>query len=302
MSKLWASGCSYTNFEWPSYADWLAPGWDEFENLGSGGAGNRYIFQRIGYLISKNFIKSEDTVLVQWSAIAREDRVLTGNAGWSTAGNIHYQDIYPEEWVKKYFNIIQTSAELISNFNVLELALKQIGCQYIFLNMFDWEVDKFLGEPATPASVHDQIQQWESMGYRKALKKLSERCLRPCIEEFKWDYCEEKHYVKYHNSLKAQWDNHPNSYAHYQYAHKVIKPHLKVPYLKELEKKEYYDSAVKWTEYHKDWDKVNQTDKDPFPPTYVEDLKYPSEGCLAQHDTLDYTNNKRHMKYIKPNE
>ena len=57
MAKLWISGCSYTNFEWPTYADWLAPGWDEFENLGAGGAGNRFIFQRIGYLISKDFIK-----------------------------------------------------------------------------------------------------------------------------------------------------------------------------------------------------------------------------------------------------
>ena len=295
MSKLWAIGCSYTKFEFPTYADWLSPGWDEYENLGAGGAGNRYIFNRLGYLITNNFIKPEDTVIVQWTAIAREDRILNGETGYVTSGNIHYQDTYPVEWVKKYFNIIQTSGELLSYFNILELALKHIGCKYVYLNMFDWEVDKFLGEPATPASIHDQIEMWEELGYREKLKELSSRCLRPCIEEFKWDYCQTNHYIKYHNTLEAQWDNHPNPYAHYQYAHKIVKPKLTVPNLKKLENKEYYNSAKKWTEYHYDWDKVNQIDKDPYPPVYLEELKYPSDQCLIQHDTTNFNEQPRHI-------
>ena len=105
MSKLYAFGCSYTNFKYPTYFDFLSPYFNESFNFGKPGCGNRAIFNTVVNHIDE--IKKNDVVIVQWSSLLREDRIFYNNK-WDAGGIITNTMNYNEEWIKKYFNPKQT--------------------------------------------------------------------------------------------------------------------------------------------------------------------------------------------------
>ena len=73
MKRLFAFGCSFTNYAWPSYADFLGYAFDKYENWGFPGFGNRAIAERVAECHAKNSLCKEDTVLVQWTSHTRND-------------------------------------------------------------------------------------------------------------------------------------------------------------------------------------------------------------------------------------
>lgn len=293
MRRLFAAGCSYTGFNWPTWADYLGVMYDEYQNLGAGGAGNRFIFNRIGYLLANNEITAEDTVIVQWSGLTREDRIFTRDRGWTITGNIHYQDIYDDDFVNNKFNVVQMSCELISYVTTLELAFKQIGCEYYFLNMFDYHIEDFLGEPACPLNVVDQVQLFRDLGHADKLKEISEeKFVKPSIEVWKWDYEKDQQYIKYSDDLPAQVDDHPSPYAHYTYARDVIAPLLKnsPKGVEALKDTKVEDNAREWTSWI--------TDKEAVENSYFLNVPFRNTTCPLPwpkdmkilYDTVDFKN------------
>lgn len=76
MSRLFAFGCSFTNYFWSTWADCLAPEFDSFENWGHPGAGNHYIFNSVMEADQRYHFGAGDTVIVCWTSIDREDRYI----------------------------------------------------------------------------------------------------------------------------------------------------------------------------------------------------------------------------------
>ena len=74
MNKLFTYGCSFTKFEWSTWADIVGSTFPEHINYGRTGAGNQYIFNHVMQSIAKKEITKNDTVIVCWSGIDREDR------------------------------------------------------------------------------------------------------------------------------------------------------------------------------------------------------------------------------------
>ena len=58
--RLFTLGCSYTSYNYPTWADWLATEFLEFENLGIAGLGNRGIFNRLSELIYTRKLNQSD--------------------------------------------------------------------------------------------------------------------------------------------------------------------------------------------------------------------------------------------------
>lgn len=261
MSKLIAAGCSFTHFYWPSWADYLGNTlFDDYVNTGAGGAGNRFIFHRISWMLEHGEITKDDTVVIAWSGIPREDRILPGQHGWNHTGNIHYQDTYPEEGVKKYFSILSTSQELMSYITALDLALKQVGCEYIMTCMFPWHIEDFLGEPATPTVALGDFKLWKKFGYDKMLKKYWQKYLIPTsIEEFKWKVDDSYNWVMYHPDLGVHRDDHPSSWVHYKYALDILAPLIKnnSKPKSNLEAPEVVANAKEWSKFFKNKEKVS---------------------------------------------
>ena len=116
--RLFTFGCSFTDYIWGTWANIL--GYEfrkaDFYNFGKAGAGNQYIFNVLMQADAAYNFTHEDLIVVQWTNVSREDRYFhaghhgvlhdseTKHGAWSTPGNIYSQDIYDEEWVKKYFS------------------------------------------------------------------------------------------------------------------------------------------------------------------------------------------------------
>jgi len=97
LARLFTFGCSFTNYRWSTWADCLAPEFDEFHNWGQSGAGNHYIFNSVMEADQRHRFGKDDTVIVCWTNVMREDRYTDR---WQTLGNVTTCPIYNTEYVR----------------------------------------------------------------------------------------------------------------------------------------------------------------------------------------------------------
>jgi hypothetical protein len=100
MSRLFTFGCSYTNYRWSTWADCLAPEFDYFENWGQSGAGNQHIFNSVIEADQRHKFDSNDTVIVCWTTVLRDDRYVQGR--WHTLGNMFNCPVYDPNYLKTH--------------------------------------------------------------------------------------------------------------------------------------------------------------------------------------------------------
>lgn len=98
MNRLFAFGCSFTSYAWSTWADILGKQATEYQNWGLLGAGNQYIFNSVFECDQRHHFQSNDTVVVCWTNVFREDRYVYK---WSQLGNIYTQPLYDARWVKQ---------------------------------------------------------------------------------------------------------------------------------------------------------------------------------------------------------
>jgi hypothetical protein len=100
--RFFAFGCSFTiNNTRPTWADIVGQQFAEYQNWGRGGSGNQYIFNSLIECNQRNKFTADDTVMIMWSSTTREDRYVAMQQGWIGNGNIYYQDIYSQDFVKQ---------------------------------------------------------------------------------------------------------------------------------------------------------------------------------------------------------
>jgi len=97
---VWCFGCSFTRYEWHTWADFLKQKFKNVTNLGHPGAGNFYIFSKIMENLSNGHIQPDDMIMVCWTGHYRLDMKYRGE--WKTRGNLLTQDYYETDFVEKY--------------------------------------------------------------------------------------------------------------------------------------------------------------------------------------------------------
>jgi hypothetical protein len=102
MSRLLTFGCSFTNYRWSTWADCLAPEFDQFENWGQAGGGNHFIFNSVMEADQQQRFGTGDTVIVCWTDFNRDDRYISGR--WHTLGNIFNCPIYEPKYLKDHYD------------------------------------------------------------------------------------------------------------------------------------------------------------------------------------------------------
>lgn len=100
--RIFAFGCSFTNYRWATWADIIA---EEIKprpvyNYGMAGGGNLYIAHAVSEADAVYNFTDKDLVMIMWTNVQREDRYYQGQ--WLPAGNIFSQDYYPIEWKYMY--------------------------------------------------------------------------------------------------------------------------------------------------------------------------------------------------------
>ena len=135
MKRLFAFGCSCTNYKWPTWADIMSQEFDEYQNWGKIGGGNHYIMYSLTECILRNRINSNDTVAIMWTSIAREDFYIKDK--WVTQGSI-YNSVISEKLPKYIEHFTDPTGYLLQSLSVfysVKAILDNIGCKYYFFNM-----------------------------------------------------------------------------------------------------------------------------------------------------------------------
>jgi len=130
--RIFAIGCSFTCYRWPTWADVLVRGNgldDKFINLGRAGAGNQFISYTISLANLKYKFTERDLVMVMFTGYTREDRYVKDR--WQTPGNIYTQPYYPPDFVEKYCDL---KGYFIRDGAIIDMAvnyLKNLPCDTI---------------------------------------------------------------------------------------------------------------------------------------------------------------------------
>ena len=177
MKRLFTFGCSFTSYPWPTWADILGKTFEHYENWGQSGAGNQYIFNSLVECNTRNRLTADDTVIIMWTNVAREDRYV--NERWLTPGNIYTQNEYDAEFVKKFSDdrgyLIRDFATISATIDLLD----KWGVNYDFLSMIPIDkVDQYSNK--TSSEDQDVIDL-----YSDIFKKI-----KPSVYEivFNFDY------------------------------------------------------------------------------------------------------------------
>ena len=140
--RIFAFGCSLTQYFYPTWADILihqyrAKGY-EGSNWAKSGAGNQYINMRLWEANTIHKFNKDDVILLQWSSMFREDRYHMGR-GWWTPGNFGQYTVtddmpfvlnnfrYESAWI--WADIMHCTMRDCATISATHKALDAIGCK-----------------------------------------------------------------------------------------------------------------------------------------------------------------------------
>jgi len=147
MKRLFTFGCSHTQWSHPTWADFLATGYDHFENWGLRGSGNRATIERLSEFLMQNNITSDDTIIVQWTDFHRFD-VHNPTKQWRTSWNCLGPILSAEEnlnFVKYHW---YEGSYIYHTYNFIHFAitmLNNLPCKWIMFSRNDLtrDLDRF---------------------------------------------------------------------------------------------------------------------------------------------------------------
>lgn len=201
--RLFTFGCSFTQYKWPTWADILGKEFEFFENWGAAGAGNVYISNTVVQANIKHSFTKDDTVIIMWTNMMREDRYL--HSGWVGPGNIYTQETYDDDFVKKYVTIRGCYVRDMAQIYLIEQLLEKIGCKYHFLSMVD------VNNPMqyTTNEQYDEIDDI-LIFYKSTIDKF-----KPSVHKTMYKY-------NWKSLSGIKNDTHPLPFYHFLYLRKVL--------------------------------------------------------------------------------
>lgn len=228
MKRLFTFGCSYTEFYWPTWADCLSPYFDETYNYGKCGAGNSYIFNHFASVVASKKLTEKDTVIIQWSSIVREDRILPHHISYQTGGLVYNNKAYDKEFYTKYFNAFQMAVELVSFLTSIIAMQSQIKFKLKMFYLLPPWFGPFLGEPVDYDSSHIEFAI-DEINNHKIFDKLKEIYnqgwfITDSLEEYNLDTKTGLGFSYFND--KVDQDHHPLPDVHLKYTLSYLLPWL----------------------------------------------------------------------------
>jgi hypothetical protein len=146
MKRLFVFGCSLTYYSWPTWADIISTGFDEYYNFGVMGMGNQFIHHTIYEADSIFNFTSDDTVLVMFTNPFRNDSFILdpqdNNLRWQARGFIYQpsnDDLYTDHWRGNFWSpehsymsmwlAMKSAKQLLDSKNITYRLLSGISCQ-----------------------------------------------------------------------------------------------------------------------------------------------------------------------------
>lgn len=228
-TNLITFGCSFTNFVWPTWADFLSTYYDSFTNHGQAGSGNRAIFHRIIEYVNSKQDFSQDQIVIQWSSCAREDKYIKNSSqNYLCGGNITNNPFYDKEYVHNHFSFQQSLVETTNYIKAVKDLLAYHNISYTMTFMLDLRIGPHLGEPGFNSN-YEYITEAELKECKPVFNRLDklvdENFTYSCISMHQLDSREEVYC--YSNQGETNPDSHPSPKQHYTFMEKYILPNIK---------------------------------------------------------------------------
>ena len=207
--RLLASGCSYTDYYWTTWADVLGPEFAEYKNLGQGGCDNAFVARSI-----IDNARPGDQVVAMWTSYDRwslySDQVTplpkNPNNHWQHIGSIALWD---KALFVKYYHRVERFQTTMDYIQLLDLHSKSVGYEIFHFSAFPF----FIAE--TEKNVDSAIVDI----YNKYNIKNNYLTSEISLQEFR-----DQNY----NVLVNVNDPHPTPLCHWDYAEQIIAPKLNI--------------------------------------------------------------------------
>lgn len=210
IGRLFTFGCSFTNYYWQTWADILGAHWVEFQNWGQSGAGNHYILNAIMECDQRHQFQPQDTVVVCWTNVMREDRYVDGR-GWITCGNVGTASVFTRDFVA---DMVTERGYIIRDIAFIKAALyflisKQVTWKFLSLCPF-----------SNPDPWDDRIMHHSNDVYTLYADVL-DHILPSYIEVLGRDFWQHNQERRFRNK-SGQMDYHPLPSEHLKYLDTVL--------------------------------------------------------------------------------
>jgi len=133
MSRLFTFGCSFTMYNWPTWADILGKEFEFVENWGHSGGGNQFIFNSVVECSLRHKFTPGDTIIIMWTNISREDKYV--NNKWLFSGNMYTTNLYSREYKEKYTDLKGFLIRDLAFIHSTKKYLEFLNVKHIFLSM-----------------------------------------------------------------------------------------------------------------------------------------------------------------------
>jgi hypothetical protein len=245
--RLFAFGCSFTSYFWPTWADLLKKEIPNTYIYAKIGAGNFFIYQAVAEAILKYNIDKDDLVMVMFSNVTREDR-YTREQGWITPGNLFYQDMYDKEFLSKFFcekGYLMRDLSLVMGIDAM---LQHTKAEYHLMSIVPF--DSLKSDQNRIKNVDDVL-----LLYKSILDKI-----KPSMFDvvFNGDWNNRKKRPKYrtHWAEGLYTDNHPTPEEHIEFLQATF-PNINLQDNTISLAKEYTDQLLKCDTHQKIIDTFN---------------------------------------------
>lgn len=214
--RLFTFGCSFTKYNYPTWADitalYVEP--KEYYNFGRQGAGNIYITNMISQADEYFNFQSDDLVIVMWSELDREDRYYTPTtepARWECRGNIANQAFFDTKFIKRFSNPVHSALRDYANIKLANFLL-QNKTQVHNLQIVD-------------IKEHNDKHNLKDLENITNLYKTTLNKIAPSFYKLIWDNNRIENKIKRNNIIfGTPWyvDVHPDIYEHKEFVKKVF--------------------------------------------------------------------------------
>lgn len=209
--RLFTFGCSYTKYDWPTWADFIQFNYNEFQNWGVGAADNYFIFHSLIEAHNKNNFTSNDTIVIMWSMHMRFAFLTNKNkwqreGPWSTPKTLKALDSF---WSEK--------GQMIKSLEYMQMAhilLKSLGVNFRMTIM---------------APLNLIWEQYPDLSFYDLIIKDYE-WVNPSLETWRWltpDFVRERIYPEGHYGA-GEPDHHPPPGMHFGWVEAVLGPSLNI--------------------------------------------------------------------------
>lgn len=262
MKRLFTYGCSFTSYQYPTWADYIGCLFDENYTFALSGAGNKYSFTQLKNSLSLFNITKEDTIIFQVTGTTRQD-ILNSDFEWIGGGHIYSNPNYSKRYIQDCFDILNSLFDLYTNLNFLSYLKEHLEYNIIIVPMLSFKFTQNLGEIGYSYDFDDSEYSDAILKMVNSLQEYEKKYMIDTdIFSFQLDQSEKKHiWYDPSSDVFVENDDHPSTKTHYRFVLDVLSKYIDDIDLKPLLSPKMVNLVETWESFFNGEIDIRQNDE-----------------------------------------